>query len=90
MPDGQGSIKAEGEVDDMYKTDSKRIPGKDGTPDKSLIGKYVKITSNASHKNHKKIGRIIGFTKKGDYIKVYIGETKCRANFCRGSLELLN
>ncbi len=74
----------------MRTTNSARIPGKDGRSDDSLIGKYVKVTSNASYKNYKKIGRIVGFTKKGDYIKVYISETKCCASFCRGSLELLN
>ena len=68
----------------------------DRTPDKKtyensqLIGKYVKILSNASYKHYKKIGRIVGFTKAGNYIRVYIDETGACANFCRGSLELLN
>lgn len=55
-----------------------------------LIGKYVKIISNASYKHYKQIGQIVGFTKKGNYIRVYIGDTGSCVNFCRDSLELLN
>lgn len=54
------------------------------------IGKFVRVISNASHLHYKKFGRIVGFTKKGDYVRVYFDETKKVANFCRASLELIN
>lgn len=73
----------------MYKTDSKRIPDTKKCPEKELVGKYVRIASNAG-RNYNKFGRITGFTKNGDQAQVYISETKCLARFYLSSLELLH
>jgi len=74
----------------MYKTDSKRIPNSKEYSNKELIGKRVRVTSNASSRHYRKFGRIVGFTKTGDYVKVYFDCSDSVVNFCRGSLELLN
>jgi len=70
-----------------------RMPLENLYTNDELIGKHVRIISKASYKNYRKFGRIVGFTKKEngmDWVKVYIGETQCCANFSRSSLELLN
>ena len=53
----------------MYKTDSKRIPNSREYSDEELIGKYVRVASNASSRNYNRYGRIVGFTKNRDQIK---------------------
>lgn len=53
----------------MYKTDSKRIPNSREYSDEELIGKYVRVASNASSRNYNRYGRIVGFTKNRDQIR---------------------
>lgn len=69
-----------------------RMPLKSQHSNEELIGKYVRVISDASHKHYRMFGRIVGFVGRncGDYVKVYFGETQSCANFCRSSLELLN
>lgn len=40
------------------------------------IGKFVKVTSNASYKHYRKIGRITKFCKNPDMIYVYFSGDK--------------
>lgn len=70
--------------------DQRRIPSEKYYTNEELIGKYVKIVSNASHKHYGKYGKIVGFAK-GDLrcVKVYIIDDKITTKFCRKSLELL-
>lgn len=74
----------------MYKTDSKKVPSSKNYTNAELIGKRVRVTSNASHRHYKKFGRIVGFSKAGDYVNVYFDESDSVVKFCRGSLELIN
>ena len=54
------------------------------------IGKYVKVTSNASYKHYRKIGRIVGYCKNLDMVEVYFSGDVNKVRFCKSSLELLN
>ena len=77
----------------MYKTlytEYCRLPLRTQYSNKDLIGKIVRVISNASYKHYKDFGRIVGFTKNGDYAKVYFDQSKTTVNFCRGSLEIIN
>lgn len=77
----------------MYKAtqvDKSRIPTTDNYTNKELLGKFVRVVSDASHKHFKDYGRITGFTNHGEMIKVYFDETKTQTKFYRGSLELVN
>lgn len=77
----------------MYKVnivDESRIPLLKKYSKEELIGRRVRVVSNASYKHYKRYGRIIGFSKVGEYIQVYFNDTQCKANFCPGSLELIN
>ena len=57
--------------------------------DDELIGKYVRVISNASYKHFRKIGRIVGFSSNKKMVEVYFSETDCKTRFYRESLELL-
>lgn len=81
----------------MYRTivaDETRLPLLTKYSKDDLIGRRVRVISNASYKHYKKFGRIVGFTKnevaRETYIYVYFDETKCKTIFAQGSLELIN
>ena len=81
----------------MYRTivaDETRLPLLTKYTKDELVGKHVRVISNASYKHYKKFGRIVGFTKnevlREAYIYVYFDDTKCKTIFAQGSLELVN
>lgn len=58
--------------------------------DEELLGKYVKVVSNASYKHYRNIGRIVGFSTNKKMVEVYFSDTDIKTRFYRDSLELLN